>query len=80
LPNQAPFRSGDYGYAIGSGWKTNVFYGSLLVSYELKENMFFEFNAVYRKQDTKTAPITSSNTSVVSFGFRWNMHRREVDY
>lgn len=80
LPNTPPLRQGDYGYSIGSGWKTNVFYGSLLLSYELKENMFLELSAIHRKQDTKTPPVTSSSSTTVSFGFRWNMHRREVDY
>jgi len=80
LPNQPPYRTGDFGYTIGSGWKTNVFYASFLLSYEWRENFFVELNAVYRKQDTKTAPITSANTSIVSFGVRWNMHRREFDY
>ena len=80
LPNIPPFRSGDFGYTIGSGWKTNVLFASFLLSYEWRENLFLELNAVYRKQDTKTAPIISSNTSVVSFGIRWNMHRREFDY
>jgi len=80
LPNQPPYRTGDFGYTIGSGWKTNVFYASFLLSYEWRENFFLELNAVYRKQDTKTPPITSSNTSIVSFGVRWNMHRREFDY
>jgi hypothetical protein len=70
----------DYGYEIGEGWKTNVFYGSLLLQYELKENLFIELNALYRKQDTETAPITSKNTTAVSIGVRWNMHRREFDY
>ena len=81
LPNVPPYRSGgDFGYRIGSGWKTNVFSASFLLSYEWRENLFLELNAIYRKQDTKTAPITSANTSVVSFGVRWNMHRREFDY
>jgi len=80
LPNVPPYRSGDFGYSIGSGWKTNVFSASFLLSYEWRENLFLELNAIYRKQDTKTAPITSANTSVVSFGVRWNMHRREFDY
>jgi|CXWL01.1.fsa_nt_gi hypothetical protein len=80
LPNVPPYRNGDYGYSIGSGWKTNVFYASFLLSYEWRENLFLELNAIYRKQDTKTAPVTSANTSVVSFGVRWNMHRREFDY
>lgn len=80
LPNISPNRVGDYGYSIGSGWKTNVFYASFLLSYEWKENLFIELNAVYRKQDTKTPPITSTNTSVISFGVRWNVGRREFDY
>ena len=80
LPNIPPYRIGDFGHALGSGWKTNVLWFSFLLSYELRENLFLELNAVYRKQETKTAPITSANTSIVSFGVRWNMHRREFDY
>jgi hypothetical protein len=80
LPNTPPYRTADFGYDIGSGWKTTVFYGSLQVSYELRENLFLELHALARKQETKTPPITSDNTSVMSFGVRWNMHRKEVDY
>jgi hypothetical protein len=80
LPNQLPYRTTENGYFIGSGWKTNVFFASFLLSYEWKENLFIELNAVYRKEDTKTPPVTSSNTSIVTFGIRWNMHRREFDY
>ncbi len=80
LPSVPPYRTMDYGFNIGSGWQTNVFYASLLLSYELKENLFLELNALHRKLDTKTAPITSASTSVVTFGIRWNMHRREYDF
>jgi hypothetical protein len=80
LPNVPPYRIGDFGHTTGSGWKTNVFYFSFLLSYELRENLFLELNAALRKQETKTAPITSANTSVISVGVRWNMHRREIDY
>lgn len=79
-PNIPPFRIGDYGYSIGSGWKTNVLLASLVVSYEWKENLFVELSALYRKQETKTAPITSTNTSVITFGIRWNIARREFDF
>lgn len=79
-PNVPPFRQGDFGYEIGSGWKTNVFLASFLLSYELRENLFLELNAVIRKQETKTAPLISNNTSVITFGVRWNMHRREFDF
>ncbi|WP_276501094.1 hypothetical protein [Terrimonas pollutisoli] len=80
LPNTPPYRVGDYGYNIGSGWKTNVVYGSLLLSYEWKQNLFLELFGAYRKQETKTAPVTSDNSTTVSFGVRWNMHRREFDF
>ncbi|MEO8403636.1 MAG: hypothetical protein ABI480_03540 [Chitinophagaceae bacterium] len=80
LPSVAPFRTSDLGFDIGSGWKTNVFYASLLLSYELKENLFIEASGVYRKEETKTPPIISGNTNVLSFGVRWNMHRREYEF
>ncbi len=79
-PNEPPFRMGDYGYNIGSGWKTNVFLASLLVSYEFRENLFFEFNALYRKQQTKTAPLVSRNSSIITLGVRWNLPRRDFDF
>jgi hypothetical protein len=80
LPNSPPFRQGEFGYDIGSGWKTNVFYASLFLSYELRENLFIELNAVARNQKTVTAPLTTANTSVITFGVRWNMNRREFDF
>lgn len=80
LYNVSPPRQGDFGHFIGDGWKTNVLFASFLLSYELRENFFLELNALYRKQETRTAPVTSTNTSVISFGVRWNMGRREFDY
>lgn len=80
LPNGPPYRQGDYGYNIGTGWNTKVMYGSFLVSYELRENLFLDLNAVVRRQKTTTAPLTNNNTSVISFGVRWNMQRREFEF
>lgn len=80
LPNVPPPRQGDFGYNIGSGWKTNVLYGSFLLSYELRENLFLDLNAIVRNQKTVTAPLTTANASVISFSVRWNMHRREFDF
>src|SRR5436190_4151709 len=80
LPNIPPYRVGDYGYYIGSGVQTNVVYTSLLVSYELRENLFLELFGIHRRQETKTSPISSVSSTVVSFGVRWNMHRREFEF
>jgi hypothetical protein len=80
LPNVPPYRQGDRGYSLGDGWKTQVIYASFLLSYELRENLFLEVSALVRNQETKTAPIETKKSSVVTFGVRWNMHRREIDF
>ena len=80
LPNTPPYRTSDYGFDIGSGWKTNVMYASFLLSYELRQNMFLELNAIVRRQETVTAPITSDNSNIISFGFRWNVGRRDFEF
>lgn len=78
LPNVPPYRNKDYGFNVGSGAKTKVAYASLLLSYELRPNLFIETNAVYRKESV--TGISSSNTFIIYAGLRWNMHRREFDY
>jgi hypothetical protein len=80
LPNGPPYRTMDFGFNVGSGWKTNVTYASFLLSYEWRQNLFFELNAVIRRLETKTPPIISQNTSIFSFGVRWNMQRREFEF
>jgi hypothetical protein len=77
LPNIPPYRASEYGYHVGSGVKNKIGYASLLLSYELRPNLFLEMNAVYRKQ---SALGISENTSVIYAGIRWNMHRREFDF
>ncbi|MGN6399278.1 MAG: hypothetical protein ACTHMD_02420, partial [Flavisolibacter sp.] len=77
LPNIPPYRVNDYGYDVGSGVKNKVAYASLLLSYEVKPNLFLEVNGVYRKQ---SALSVSDNTPVIYAGIRWNMHRREFDF
>ncbi|MBS1654696.1 MAG: hypothetical protein JSU05_07625 [Bacteroidetes bacterium] len=80
LPNAPPYRTADFGYKNGGGHLVQVLNASLLLSYELKENMFIEINALYRKYSFKTPPLSAGNTSVISFGFRWNMSRRNFDF
>lgn len=80
LPNKPPYRTSDFGYNIGSGWKTDVSYISFLLSYEFRQNFFLELSAVGRKEETKTAPVLSNKSTTLSLGIRWNMHRREFDF
>ncbi|MCU7547685.1 capsule assembly Wzi family protein [Chitinophagaceae bacterium LB-8] len=76
LPNTPTYRKNVYGYEVGSGQRTQVGLASFLLSYELKQNLFLEGNALFRKESA----ITTKNTWVFSTGIRWNMHRREFDF
>jgi len=80
LPNVPPYRQGDRGYEIVSGIESKTTYLSLLLSYELKENLFIEASAIKRKFDVASNSALSANTTIVSFGIRWNMHRRVFEF
>jgi hypothetical protein len=77
LPNRPPYRIKDYGFNTGSGQPVKTVYGSLLVSYELRQNMFFELSGFIRRYKLEDNAGLSENTSVVSAAFRWNIGRRE---
>jgi len=77
LPNVPPYRNSEYGFSIGSGERTNVVYGSLLVSYEFRPNLFFEIQATGRREKNSTS---SATTSFITSGVRWNMNRRMFDF
>ena len=80
LPNVFPYRRREFGYDIGSGQLAKATLASFLVSYELRENLFLEISALFRKYDLTTPPVSTQKTSIISFGVRWNMHRREFDF
>lgn len=79
LPNTPPYRTIEYGFAVGSGALSKIGYGSVLLSYELKPNFFIEANAVYRKQNA-LLNVPEKNTVVFNAGIRWNMQRREFEF
>jgi hypothetical protein len=80
LPNTDPPRQGDYGYVIVSGIESSTTFLSFLLSYELKENLFIEGSLTGRKFDVPSNIYPSTSTTIVSFGIRWNMHRREFEF
>ncbi|HZF65550.1 MAG TPA: hypothetical protein VEZ55_13740 [Chitinophagaceae bacterium] len=80
LPNIPPFRTKDYGFEIGAGRQTKTALGSLLLSYELRQNLFLETNALFRKRTAALQGSTAKNEFIISAGVRWNMHRREFDF
>jgi hypothetical protein len=79
LPSVPPFRKMDFGYDLGSGIQTKTAYASLLLSYELRPNLFIELNPIVRKVGATTV-VPSQNTFIMNAGVRWNMHRREFEF
>lgn len=71
-------RSSDYGYKLPAGPKSTGVNAQLLVSYELKENLFVDGSVLIRK--LKSDVITDRNTNLFTLGLRLNMYRREYDY
>ena len=79
LPNSPPYRQGEYGFGVGKPVKGKTAYASFLVSYQWKPNFFLDLNTVFRKE-AETTVSPAKNTSVVYFGVRWNMHRRDFEF
>ena len=79
LPYIPPYRTQEYGYNVGGAIKGKTALASMLVSYEWKPNLFIELNFVTRKESA-TIIAPSKNTSIIYFGVRWNMNRREFDF
>lgn len=71
---------GDYGYKLPSGPRATGVNAQLLVSYEVKENLFLEGSMLIRNYKSGVAAIADRNTSLFTAGIRMNMFRREYDY
>jgi len=52
---------------------------AITISYEIKENLFLEFNNIYRYYKSTNRPL-GDNSNVLTGGIRWNMFRRDYDY
>ncbi len=74
------FRSRDYGFHIGEDvYQAKTFIASFLLSYELRQNLFIDLSAFYRKYDV-AATSTSNKTTVISIGIRLNAARRQFEF
>ena len=72
-------RSYDTGYEVGSGNKATCFNGVLNVSYEFRENLFFEGSIQQRNYKLVSAP-GSYNSTMITAGVRWNIAKRNYDF
>jgi len=80
LPNVPPYRTNEYGYTTGGGNPATNIFLSLLLSYELRSNMFLEIYGQHRRFETNATPALNNTSTLVEAGFRWNMHRRKFEF
>lgn len=71
--NIRPF---DNGWEVGSGNLAKCTIITLLASYEIRENLFFDISFLSRHYNRLTSG--NASTSVFSAGIRWNIARREL--
>ncbi len=72
-------RTMETGFKIGGGTKATCLNGFVQVSYEWKENLFFDVSMQYRNY--KIANVaTQTNSTLISAGVRLNMFKRDYDF
>ena len=73
-------RSSENGFKVGSGNKLSVLNALLEVSYEFRQNLFFELSVQQRNASFSGTPASDYNSTYISGGIRLNMFRRQYDY
>ena len=73
-------RSSGTGFKVGGGEKLTVLNALLEVSYELKQNLYFELSFQQRNSKLAGIPNSNVNSTMVSAGIRLNMFKRAYDY
>ena len=71
-------RTKNTGFEIGSGKKVTCLNSMLQVSYEWKENLYFDLSVQYRNYSIANV-AGQTNSTMVSAGIRLNMFKRDYD-
>lgn len=69
----------DNGFKVGSGAKATCFNGTLLVSYELRQNLFLDGSLQHRRYEISNV-AAQNNSTLVTAGIRLNMFKRNYDF
>ncbi len=69
----------DEGFVVGGGAKATCLNANILVSYELKPNLFLDASALARTFKIENVS-GQSNTTLVTIGLRLNMFKKQFDY
>ncbi|MCB0699982.1 MAG: hypothetical protein H6551_01715 [Chitinophagales bacterium] len=73
-------RAEQYGVSLINGVRAQCAIARFNVSYELRENLFIDAGATYRKKVYENAVYPTENTTYFTGGLRLNITRRDYDY
>jgi hypothetical protein len=71
-------RVAETGFKVGSGNRVDCINALAVISYEFRENLFFECSYLYRS--LSSGKTESEKTNLISAGIRMNMYRRDYDF
>lgn len=72
-------RQQDYGNSVGQGVKNTIAFVDLRASFMLRHNFFLEVSQTIR-QSSSLVSLYNYNSSITSFGIRWNIPLRTYDF
>lgn len=72
-------REMDFNNKIGQGINTDLVFFDFTASYQLKHNLFIDFNQVFRKL-TSEIPERNANNTITSLSIRLNIAKRVHDF
>jgi len=72
--NRGVGNENDFDNRQGQGIGSNLLLGQFIASYQLKHNLFLDFQLIYRNEDREDRPVQSS--TVLMSGVRLNLPRR----
>ena len=68
------------GYKVGGGRKGTCLNAMMQVSYEIRENLFFELSYQHRSFKIANFPAQNTTSNLITAGIRFNIARRDYDF
>ena len=70
----------DEGYNVGGGQKVTCLNALLQLSYELKENLYFDLSYQHRTYKVANIPAQNTSTNLITAAIRLNIAKRQYDF
>jgi hypothetical protein len=71
-------RTSEFGYTQLNGITSNTINASFQATYEIKENIYIDLHAIYRRQEVSN--LSNPSSLIIGAGLRMNLSFREYDY